>query len=145
MRAYHRAGGEAAWAFMLCGLGALGCGPQKSVASASAEHCAERLSTAPPRFEPPPARASRSSELGLELVADRRRIAREIEQRVPVVLASARRRPVGTPGEATYRVTRGGFDVRLAGDRLVVSTPVRSEEHTSELQSLRHLVCRLLL
>src|ERR1035441_10806667 len=25
------------------------------------------------------------------------------------------------------------------------STPTRSEEHTSELQSLRHLVCRLLL
>src|SRR5262245_66588846 len=25
------------------------------------------------------------------------------------------------------------------------SVPVRSEEHTSELQSLRHLVCRLLL
>src|SRR5947199_5142375 len=24
-------------------------------------------------------------------------------------------------------------------------TPIRSEEHTSELQSLRHLVCRLLL
>src|SRR5262245_63040946 len=26
-----------------------------------------------------------------------------------------------------------------------VDTPSRSEEHTSELQSLRHLVCRLLL
>src|SRR5205814_8591296 len=30
----------------------------------------------------------------------------------------------------------GGFDVSVAA---------RSEEHTSELQSLRHLVCRLLL
>src|SRR5262245_29635781 len=28
---------------------------------------------------------------------------------------------------------------------IVFQTPVRSEEHTSELQSLRHLVCRLLL
>src|SRR5205814_10149250 len=27
----------------------------------------------------------------------------------------------------------------------VISTSARSEEHTSELQSLRHLVCRLLL
>src|SRR5258705_6125387 len=27
----------------------------------------------------------------------------------------------------------------------VLDRPVRSEEHTSELQSLRHLVCRLLL
>src|SRR5205814_10530152 len=37
----------------------------------------------------------------------------------------------------------------LAGDedawRGQVADPERSEEHTSELQSLRHLVCRLLL
>src|SRR5437899_11237082 len=31
----------------------------------------------------------------------------------------------------------------FAGDRK--NWPLRSEEHTSELQSLRHLVCRLLL
>src|SRR5437899_3981047 len=30
-------------------------------------------------------------------------------------------------------------------DLLVFALPHRSEEHTSELQSLRHLVCRLLL
>src|SRR5258705_11573838 len=29
--------------------------------------------------------------------------------------------------------------------RLVLVNAIRSEEHTSELQSLRHLVCRLLL
>src|SRR5471030_3536371 len=34
--------------------------------------------------------------------------------------------------------SRGGPNVRLACNN-------RSEEHTSELQSLRHLVCRLLL
>src|ERR1035441_7934881 len=34
-------------------------------------------------------------------------------------------------------------DFQPGGDRWVVLT--RSEEHTSELQSLRHLVCRLLL
>src|SRR5205814_7317173 len=32
-----------------------------------------------------------------------------------------------------------------ANDRRVVLALQRSEEHTSELQSLRHLVCRLLL
>src|SRR5205814_8487185 len=43
---------------------------------------------------------------------------------------------------------RGGVNV---GDRLEVRRKIReikdprSEEHTSELQSLRHLVCRLLL
>src|SRR5205814_9586380 len=50
----------------------------------------------------------------------------------------------------------GVFHSCLPGFRLVVVRPrpchhsprssiVRSEEHTSELQSLRHLVCRLLL
>src|SRR5205814_6810327 len=32
-----------------------------------------------------------------------------------------------------------------ASSRLKTSVALRSEEHTSELQSLRHLVCRLLL
>src|SRR5205814_2904644 len=32
-----------------------------------------------------------------------------------------------------------------ASDALTLNAQVRSEEHTSELQSLRHLVCRLLL
>src|SRR5437899_9255638 len=33
----------------------------------------------------------------------------------------------------------------LAAARAYIRNEVRSEEHTSELQSLRHLVCRLLL
>src|SRR5262245_65978239 len=36
------------------------------------------------------------------------------------------------------------LDTRVAGHRPRL-LPARSEEHTSELQSLRHLVCRLLL
>src|ERR1039458_607307 len=38
----------------------------------------------------------------------------------------------------------GGFYVKRNA-KAGVSDPHRSEEHTSELQSLRHLVCRLLL
>src|SRR5947199_3320306 len=34
---------------------------------------------------------------------------------------------------------------RARPDRALVQLVLRSEEHTSELQSLRHLVCRLLL
>src|SRR5437899_8115062 len=34
---------------------------------------------------------------------------------------------------------------KLRHRRRHVNAPARSEEHTSELQSLRHLVCRLLL
>src|SRR5205814_10532321 len=52
-------------------------------------------------------------------------------------------------GEGDARLHRG--DTRLVGlarDRLEAvarESNERSEEHTSELQSLRHLVCRLLL
>src|ERR1035441_10978093 len=42
-------------------------------------------------------------------------------------------------GNADFVVTRGGFF------REQLAAEMRSEEHTSELQSLRHLVCRLLL
>src|SRR5437899_6506934 len=45
-----------------------------------------------------------------------------------------------TTNPAGVVVTLGGKTVYHTGD-----TGLRSEEHTSELQSLRHLVCRLLL
>src|SRR5689334_24076571 len=38
-----------------------------------------------------------------------------------------------------------GLDAALDGVEAVVATANRSEEHTSELQSQFHLVCRLLL
>src|SRR5690606_42152756 len=38
-----------------------------------------------------------------------------------------------------------GIGVKFALDRLFVSRIIRSEEHTSELQSRENLVCRLLL
>src|SRR5262245_62308572 len=43
------------------------------------------------------------------------------------------------------RVTGRIEDGKAGGARRRNSRLVRSEEHTSELQSLRHLVCRLLL
>jgi len=52
------------------------------------------------------------------------RIADEIAGQVPKVVASGSRKPIGAPGEATYRVTRGGFAVKLAGSALVVQTPL---------------------
>src|SRR5436853_2050212 len=47
--------------------------------------------------------------------------------------------PISRPSIRTSRAPR----VRVTGP--IVLTSSRSEEHTSELQSLRHLVCRLLL
>src|SRR5258705_9157622 len=51
-------------------------------------------------------------------------------------------------GNVYRHFPRGGWDLerRLADmSASKVDVQVRSEEHTSELQSLRHLVCRLLL
>src|SRR5262245_62867618 len=45
------------------------------------------------------------------------------------------RLPIPMQGRGPDAATRSSFD----------EDPLRSEEHTSELQSLRHLVCRLLL
>src|SRR5262245_63575093 len=56
-------------------------------------------------------------------------------------------RPPGR--ELHVRLLEGDRPVLPVGDAGVPALPhhlvVRSEEHTSELQSLRHLVCRLLL
>src|SRR5947199_6408688 len=53
-------------------------------------------------------------------------------------------------GEAARKTDRQNFRVKNAIDvanglRGLAQSHSRSEEHTSELQSLRHLVCRLLL
>src|SRR5437899_7026239 len=57
-----------------------------------------------------------------------------------------------SPPTASLRWTLGAGEVgspnqrlRRAADSGSLPHPHRSEEHTSELQSLRHLVCRLLL
>src|SRR5258705_2425571 len=50
---------------------------------------------------------------------------------------------------ASASVSRGAFSAGISRSATPIDTPpmvaYRSEEHTSELQSLRHLVCRLLL
>src|SRR5205085_2302936 len=56
---------------------------------------------------------------------------------------------LGRPGTAakdgTYKVTLPRSDLSLALDGQALPAGVRSEEHTSELQSQSNLVCRLLL
>src|ERR1035438_6177160 len=52
-----------------------------------------------------------------------------------------------SPGESVLTIAASQAPVPEAGKistGLVVRKTLRSEEHTSELQSLRHLVCRLL-
>src|SRR3712207_8401667 len=47
-------------------------------------------------------------------------------------------------GQSLFHVVAGRFHLRLFG-KLVLLDILRSEEHTSELQSRQYLVCRLLL
>src|SRR5205823_14862802 len=53
---------------------------------------------------------------------------------------------VGNRVEArTFGLASSDYDIGHANDGRRVAAPARSEEHTSELQSLAYLVCRLLL
>src|SRR5207253_4039516 len=50
--------------------------------------------------------------------------------------------PPGRPFRSNLRTSAISFEITVADQ---AATRVRSEEHTSELQSRGHLVCRLLL
>src|SRR5207249_11593790 len=71
----------------------------------------------------------------------RRRVGPAVGDGEPVPLAG-RRRDVA-PAPQGRGCARGGR--APGGGRLAAEPPVRSEEHTSELQSRFDLVCRLLL
>src|SRR5688572_32660330 len=60
------------------------------------------------------------------------------------VVPNARHRPVKVGKSWATTAVAPGVNARPTGDG-PVGTPVRSEEHTSELQSQSNLVCRLLL
>src|SRR5262249_61036576 len=92
-----------------------------------------------PRAHPPlpPFPTRRSSDLVQRRRGRRAEVRRGVERRVLVVAVPVHQEPlvlavlplVGAPGEELEQV----------------HFPRRSEEHTSELQSLTNLVCRLLL
>src|SRR5205085_5832187 len=49
------------------------------------------------------------------------------------------------PGQVNMASSGNGTSVHLSGEMFMAMADVRSEEHTSELQSQSNLVCRLLL
>src|SRR2546425_7398320 len=71
--------------------------------------------------------------------------------RSPQASATALTWPAGWSQKTPTGVTNGGSAATIGATRSgvtkrgVFSTKMRSEEHTSELQSLAYLVCRLLL
>src|SRR5205814_3795397 len=72
---------------------------------------------------------------------------RSIQERLSarlMVLGKYDHRAVEIDGVGPFRRRSGQWRIRPAGKHGCKAVD-RSEEHTSELQSLRHLVCRLLL
>src|SRR5699024_11392805 len=110
----------------------------------------------PPRKRTP--RSLRASETSRLAVAVEQRHAKAPSGSCPdgaFVCAGADRTPVGVPEEGISspshhpRVTSGSFyggaTITSAFTHRSPTGPLRSEEHTSELQSRFDLVCRLLL
>lgn len=108
----------------LAAASAFGCGSGTPPTAAPGELCGARLRPARLSFDAAPEIETPESRLAVDIRVSTTRLARELGARVPRVLAHAERVPVGTPGEASYRVARGDFAVTLSGERLVVATPV---------------------
>jgi hypothetical protein len=63
----------------------------------------------------------------VEVRADLEALSKQIAAEIPVQLATAKRQPVGAPGEVSYSVRRGKVRLNVEGDRLVVTVPVEVE------------------
>src|ERR1035438_4915343 len=84
-----------------------------------------------------------------EMVADvkaydaaKARLEHGADELIPLEMSERRMR--GEPALRIWREHRKLTQERLAKKAKVSRGLIRSEEHTSEIQSLRHLVCRLL-
>src|SRR5437899_6409504 len=74
--------------------------------------------------------------------------AATVGEKTPAATPTARARKMYTASFVSLRVLRNRTAATMAASvnaRARLFWTRRSEEHTSELQSLRHLVCRLLL
>jgi hypothetical protein len=90
--------------------------------------CRPIAHTEPPSLPPPhPVPPARSGELWLSIDVPLAVIEREFEKQVPKTLAAEEHRPIGAPGEVTYRVTRGKSKLRATDGRLTATLPVNIE------------------
>src|SRR5690625_6681984 len=67
------------------------------------------------------------------------------QAQVPVILTAGERLPQGQGWRIHYLRIPEPYPTDLAAFVQTINDAMRSEEHTSELQSRGHLVCRLLL
>ncbi len=107
---------------------AVACGAGSHGASSTGDGvCSVRLAPTTPAFTDAPVVEAPESRIAVDVRVAVARLKSELSRHVPVVLAQANRRDVGTPGQATYVVRRGDFNVRLDADQLVVENPVSVE------------------
>lgn len=79
----------------------------------------------PPALELPAALpAPPTSEVWLSIDVPLAVIQREVERHVPRTLAAERDRPIGGPGQVTYRVTRGTPKLRASAGEVTATLPV---------------------
>jgi len=103
------------------------CGPRGTAAHPpGAALCSARLPGSEPAFAEVPAVQAPESHIAVDVAIDTHRLGRELSRHVPVVLAQARDRNVGAPGQATYVVRRGGFHFGISGNNLLVETPIHA-------------------
>ncbi len=71
---------------------------------------------------PPVAIELPPSELVLGAALEKKQLLDLLAEHIPATLAHEKRRPIGSPGEVTYTVTRGAMDARVNDGALEVTT-----------------------
>jgi hypothetical protein len=105
----------------------MACKRQEPAHPGANRACALLLPEEAPPLEPPPDLSLPESQISVGIELGIQRLQRELSRQVPAMLARESRRDIGSAGEVSYVVRRGGFDVKLDGERLLVSTPVSAE------------------
>jgi hypothetical protein len=91
---------------------------------AHAARCGTRLDEAEPALGEATEAKDPTSLVRVEASVATAWLVKQLDAQVPRGLASARRQPIGDPGEVTYSVTRGDFHLSLDEDRLVATVPI---------------------
>jgi hypothetical protein len=101
--------------------------PGTSEAGSKSNLCTELRAAPRPTLVPARPFAPPASELPVHVAVATDRIRRELNARVPVVLADVRGQHIGKPGRVSYMVRRSSLRLGLYERRLVVSTDVSAE------------------
>jgi len=117
-------GGLGAWWFGRDVETAAAPSPSASTTTSAPKLCATTLPSATLPVEPAPPFEPPSSNLVVEARVSVAALTQAVDATLPKTLDSAQRKPIGTPGEITYQVTRGQPALSLKNGALVVDLPI---------------------